>query len=427
MKGRGSLAIKSWWRSNVPSDPDGRRFVSASLVNNLGSATQETILPLFLVQIADIPATQVGLGYLVAGAVGLAFAPFAGRLCDRLGPKQVLTIGYTIQAMIACCLVFVDSLALFCGLVAVAKAASQVARIGRMTLVIGIGEERRNTLKAQMNVFSNVGVAAGMAVSAIVLSIGTREAYLAGFVIDALTFVAATLLQRGVAIDIPKAGRPGPGPKPPSPWRSLFVDYRYTAVVGLNGFLFFHQNILFLGIPLWIASTGELPRALATAIFFINFALSILLQVRFASPVKGIAPAARSWRRSAVGILFACMVVFAATQLKSTALAVLAVAVAAVLFTLGELWYMASELEISAGLAPDDQRGLYQGMFGLGRDIATTGGPLLAAFFCVSLGASGWLVLATLYGLFAAGAPAVVRWADRSCPQPGEVRIQEAA
>ncbi|AEV81267.1 major facilitator superfamily protein [Actinoplanes sp. SE50] len=400
--------LTSWWRANLPADPAGRRFVAGSLVDNLGSGVRDVILPLFLVQIAGLPVAEVGTGLLVSGLIGLLGAPFAGRAADRAGAKTALTLGCTLNAVVSCLLISIHSLAAMCLLLAVSRVATQFSRVGRLTILAHVAGERRNTLRAQINIFNNVGVAVGMGVSATALTLGTRSAYLAGFLLDAVTFLIAVAIQLPIRVDA-IAGPAVTPPRAPAPWRHLFTDHRYAVATALNGLLCLHQAILFLGIPLWIAATHLVPRPVTAVLFLLNLTLVIALQVRFSAPVRGLAPAARSWRRSATGVAGACALMVAATRVDSTAVRVALVVGAGALLTLGELCYSAAETEISTVLAPAEHRGLYQGVFVLGRDAAQTAGPLVAALFCVSLHAWGWGLLLAGFALFAVLAPAAVR------------------
>lgn len=406
----------NWLRSAIPEDSPGKRLAGASLINNLGSATQETIFPLFLVLSAGISAARTGTGLLIAGVVGLSASPLAGWLSDRYSPKSLLTAACSLQAVVSSLLIFIHSFLTFCVLMSITSAAAQVVRIARMSLISGIPPDRRNTLRAQIGVMTNVGVGLGVALSAIVLWIGTREAYLTAFVLDALTYIAAAALQRSVRIAEPMTGVASTATDGAPTRRSVLHDYRYSAAVALNGVLYMHQNILVLGIPLWIAATGNLPRAMATAVFLIDLVLVIALQVRFAAPVTSLRTAATAWRSSAVAIAIACLLMFAATTVDFTSVRLIAVLVAAVCLTLGELWYTAAELEISAGLAPAERMGAYQGLFALGRDSAKACGALGAAFFCVSLGSRGWIVLLAVYCGFGLLAPRALHWADKGVP-----------
>jgi hypothetical protein len=93
------------------------------------------------------------------------------------------------------------------------------------------------------------------------------------------------------------------------------------------------------------------------------------------------------------------------TQLDFTYLKIIVAIGGVTLLTFGELWFSAAEMPLSAGLAPDGARGLYQGIFMMGRDIVDATGPLLAALFCVSLGPPGWAILAASYVLFSVVGP----------------------
>ncbi|KPI16988.1 major facilitator superfamily MFS_1 [Actinobacteria bacterium OK074] len=405
--------IKEWWRSNVPTDASARRFVTASLVDSFGSGVRSTIFPLFLVLVAGLPVGQVGLGLVVAGLVGLVVSPSAGRLCDRTDPRRVLLTGYGGQALVSCGLVLIHTFWVFCVLMSIGKVASQTSRIGRNSLIASLGSDRRNIVKAQTNVFVNLGMTLAMGLSAVVLAVGTRSAYVAGFVLDAVTFCVAALLQQGVRLPArPVAASAAPAPVT-KPWRTALGDHRYATVAALNGLLYFHQSVLFLGIPLWIASQNRLPHVVTTAVFVLNMLLTTLFQVRFSASVSGARAAGRAWRSAAAGVTVACLLVSAADRPGSGVVNTVFVVAAAVFFTLGELWFSASEMEISTDLAPPDQRGLYQGVFTLGRDVVETLAPLFTALLCVSLGRSGWLLLAAGFAVFALVAPAAVGWAAR--------------
>ncbi|MFD6297235.1 MFS transporter [Streptomyces sp. NPDC060235] len=396
--------FKGWISSNIPAEGAGRRLAAGSLVNNFGNGAQLAAFPLFLVSVADFSAAQVGLALMIAGIVGIASSPAAGWLSDRMTPSRLLVLGGFAQGAVAILLFFVNTVLALCVLAGVARVLSQIVRVARLSIVAQVPDATRNVLRAQMNVYSNVGVAMGTAVSAAVIAVGSKDAYLAGFVLDSVTFVASALVQQGLPSQ-ERSPRDKHAQPTASPWRTALKDRRYAAVTVLNGFLFFHQSVLFLGIPLWIASTNEIPKVLATVIFLMNMAITILLQVKFSEGMENLRTAAVAWRRSALAISLACVLVYVAARAHGDAVQILAVLSAALLFTFGELWHSSTEMEVSTRLVPEEQHGLYQGIFALGRDAAQTAGPFLAALFCVSLNPDGWLILTALYALFAVAAP----------------------
>lgn len=376
-------------------------------MNNFGNGAQLALFPLFLVSIADLSAAQVGLALMIAGIVGIVSSPVAGWLSDRTTPSRLLILGGFAQGAVAILLFFVNTVLTLCVLAAAARVLSQIVRVARLSIVAQVPDATRNVLRAQMNVYSNAGVAMGTAVSAAVIAVGSKDAYLVGFVLDSGTFVASALIQQGLSAQ-KRSAQAESAQSAASPWRTALKDRRYAAVTVLNGFLFFHQSVLFLGIPLWIASTNEIPKVLTTVIFLMNMAITILLQVKFSEGMKDLRTAAVAWRRSALAISLACVLVYMAVRAHGDAVQILAVLGAALLFTLGELWHSSTEMEVSTRLAPEEQHGLYQGIFTLGRDAAQTAGPFLAALFCVSLNPDGWLILTALYALFALGGPYVL-------------------
>jgi MFS family permease len=421
--------LRTWWRLHIPESPTARRFLSATLINTFGSGIRDVSFPIFLVIIAHLTATQVGLGLLVAGAVGILFAPTAGRLCDKLGAERALVAGCVLKGLISCCLIFINSLFLLCLIMSCTAIASQVAQIGMSAFIASMNADDRNVMRARINVVSNIGLAVGMGGSAVILAVGTREAFLVAFLLDGVTFLAtAAILWRipSAALGVAPVRRPAPSS---GAWATMVKDRRFAAVTALNGFLYFHQQVLLLGLPLWIASTGDLPHIVNTAFFAVNLFLVILLQVRFSMPIRSVASAATAWRRSGVVIAGAFAAMLVVTQLDSTYWKIIVAICGVTLLTFGELWFSAAEMPLSTGLAPDDAKGLYQGIFMVGRNVVDMAGPLLAALFCVSLGPLGWAILAAFYVAFSALGPGVVKWAagDAAQAEPSQQAVSSAA
>jgi MFS family permease len=76
---------------------------------------------------------------------------------------------------------------------------------------------------------------------------------------------------------------------------------------------------------------------------------------------------------------------------------VIAVVVATVLLTFGELWHFAGRLSVSYALAPKDRQGEYLSVFWLGSAAALMVGPALITVGVVDNGPYGWLALAGVF------------------------------
>jgi dipeptide/tripeptide permease len=92
-----------------------------------------------------------------------------------------------------------------------------------------------------------------------------------------------------------------------------------------------------------------------------------------------------------------------------------------VVYTFGELWHAAAEMEWTFGLAPAHAQGQYAGVFGLGTGIADAVGPIVLVV-CLHWGAAGWLLVGGGFLLVGAVSPPVVAWAGRAtAPSPAAV------
>ncbi|MCX5071095.1 MFS transporter [Streptomyces sp. NBC_00424] len=404
-----------WWTQNVPRSATQRRFVLASLIDSAGTGVHFTIFPLYLILIVHISAVQVGTGLLLASLVGMLMNIPVGRACDLVGPRAVLALGYAAQALVAGLLILIRDVVAFTLLVTLGKVASQAVRLGRNVLVAGAGGDQRNVLRAQMNASSNIGLAAGMGISAIILVDASPAAFEVGFLINCASFVSAAVVQCWAKVPA-KVPATAPRDRAGGRVRAALKDVKYCSVGLLNGLLGFHQQVFFLGLPLWIAAHGGVPRSLTSLVFFVNFVLTVLLQVRASSTVHNYRDALGAWRKSGLWLALG-FGILAAFSHSSPWLVALAVVVMGTLLTFGEIWYGAAEFELSVALAPRTSLGLYQGVFELGSDAFAMAGPLLATLVCVSMGQAGWATLALVYLAFALLAPRVVEWAARGREQ----------
>jgi MFS family permease len=72
--------------------------VSARFLSFLGSSATFFLMPFYLIQILDYPASRAGL-LMVPGSISLAImGPLAGRLSDRIGTRWLAVLGLVLSA-----------------------------------------------------------------------------------------------------------------------------------------------------------------------------------------------------------------------------------------------------------------------------------------------------------------------------------------
>ncbi|WP_371556060.1 MFS transporter [Streptomyces longwoodensis] len=366
----------------------------AQLSNAVGDGAYYTTSALYFTQVVGLSPARVGLGLTVGWAAGsLAGVPL-GRLADRRGARGtavLLALG-TALAVASFTVVrgFLPFVLVACGYAA-AQSGLAAARQALLAVLVPAGE--RTGLLARLQSTLNAGLAVGAGLGGLALHSGTRGAYLAVFVLDAVSFLVCA----GLLLALPAAGAvagavPGVAPGRRPAGLAVLRDRPYARVAMLNTVLLLRLPLLSLVLPLWITTRTEAPAWLVSGLFVLNTAAVTLFQVRAARGVDGVAPATRAVRRAGWVMLAACAV-FALSAGGGTAWAVGLLVLGAVLQVVAEMGQSAGSWQLSFELAPPDRVGEYQGFFGTGVTVARTLGPLVLTSLLVEWGTPGWLLL----------------------------------
>ncbi|WP_330344990.1 MFS transporter [Streptomyces longwoodensis] len=366
----------------------------AQLSNSVGDGAYYTTSALYFTQVVGLSPARVGLGLTVGWAAGsLAGVPL-GRLADRRGARGtavLLALG-TALAVASFTVVrgFLPFVLVACGYAA-AQSGLAAARQALLAVLVPAGE--RTGLLARLQSTLNAGLAVGAGLGGLALHSGTRGAYLAVFVLDAVSFLVCA----GLLSALPAAGAvagvvPGVAPGRRPAGLGVLRDRPYARVAMLNTVLLLRLPLLSLVLPLWITTRTEAPAWLVSGLFVLNTAAVTLFQVRAARGVDGVAPATRAVRRAGWVMLAACAV-FALSAGGGTAWAVGLLVLGAVLQVVAEMGQSAGSWQLSFELAPPDRVGEYQGFFGTGVTVARTLGPLVLTSLLVEWGTPGWLLL----------------------------------
>ncbi|MFJ8943841.1 MFS transporter [Streptomyces sp. NPDC102395] len=386
------------------TSPPQRLLAMAQLSNSVGDGAYYTTSALYFTQIAGLAPARVGLGLTVGWAVGsLAGVPL-GRLADRRGPRgtAVLLALATGLAVASFTLVrgFLPFVLVACGYAA-AQSGLAAARQALLAGLVPAGE--RTGLLARLQATLNAGLAVGAGLGGLALHAGSRSAYVAVFVVDAVSFLVCALLLLGLprvpssagsAVSAVSAAAVASATEGRGRLGSVLRDRPYAVVALLNTVLLLRLPLLSLVLPLWITSRTGAPAWLVSALFVLNTAVVTLFQVRAARGVTGLDSAARVLRRSGWVMCAACAV-FALSAGTSPWVAAGVLVLGALLQVVAEMGQSAGSWQLSFDLAPADRVGEYQGLFGTGVTVARTLGPLLLTWLLVEWGTPGWLLLGT--------------------------------
>ncbi|MFC9292676.1 MFS transporter [Streptomyces sp. NPDC057011] len=402
----------------LPPPGAPRRLAAAQLSNSVGDGAYYVCSALYFSRVAGLSPAQIGLGLTIAWAVGSVAGVPLGALADRRGPRG--TSAALAVATAASVLSFLFTRSFWGFLLAVlvyATAQCGLAAARQALLAALVPPERRTGVLAHLQSMLNGGLALGAGLGGLALAADTERAYLAVFVLDALSFLvcAAVLLRLPAAA--PTAGRAAGEPR-----LAVLRDRPYALVTQLNAVLLLRMPLLSLAIPLWIVERTRAPGWLVSALFVLNTVAVMLFQVRAARPVRDLDSARRAVRVSGLVMAASCAV-FALSALPGAGWAAAALLVAgAVLQVDAEMRQSAGSWQIGFSLAPAERIGQYQGFFGTGVPVARTAGPLVLTSLLLVWGIPGWLLLGAVLLAASYGMGPAVRRAESARTGAGPVR-----
>lgn len=372
---------------------ESRLLVVVGLVDSTGTGLFIAGSAVFFTRGAGLTVTEVGIGLTVAGLCGLLALTPLGMLADRIGPRPASVLLHFWRAAGFFAYAFVHDFTTFLVVAClVGIPARAVDPVSQMFVDRHIGKDLRTRVMAAFRVVYNVGFALGALLATLVLAIGTRPAFLAIVLGDAVTFViAGVLLAR-----VPLLADHAPTKPTVRGWPKSLRQGRYLVVAGLNAVFVLHIPLLSIGIPLWATLHTDAPPMVVGPLVLLNTILAILLQVRFSRGTETRAGGVRALRLASVSLAGCAVVLAFAGRFDAVGATVLLVA-GMVLLTFGELFQVAGGLSVSYDLAPRERQGEYLAVFWLGVAAMHMVGPVLVTVGIVSSGPVGWLGLAAVF------------------------------
>jgi MFS family permease len=364
-------------------------------IDSFGSGVYIPVSLLYFVVVARIPVGTVGLCVSLAAFVSLPLPVLVGMLADRIGPRQVVLLGFLLQAVgFASYLVVREPIGLI--LAATAVAVGQRGFWSSIfTLVTERSEpERRDHWFGVVGAVQNAGIGVGSLVSAALIAIGSAFAYQLTVALNAVSFlVAIGILALGcrpavVAAD-PDAEQSDEGPA-----ILLSRNRPYLALIGINTVFALCVTMLVVGLPVYLQLGLHQPGWVNGLVFAVNTAAIALLQTLVVKVLKG---------KRRIRIIFVSGLVWA---VWSGCLAVafyvpafLTVAFVLVLtaaFTTAELMHGPTSMGLAAGASPAGARGRYLGAYQYSFAIANVLAPAMFTQLFSLSPVAPWIVLAVL-------------------------------
>lgn len=398
----------------LPARGPKRVLAVGTFVNSLGGGMFVTSSALYFTRVVGLSADQVALGLFVGSAVGQLAGVFAGQIADRYGPKET-QIGVMLFGTVSMAsYLLVDTLVPFmlvCACIGLTFAADQSSRA---PLIRGLAGDEQAAYRAYLRSVINLALTLGALVAGVGIQFDTPAAYRALIIARALAFLGCAIVQAF----LPRL-EPIPVPPQTARWAAL-RDRTYLTATVLNCVVAMHVAVPTFLLPLWIVNHTSAPRWLVAAMLLINTVMIVALQVPISRGVDNQRAAGQRMRWAGAALFVAMVLMASAGGLDVWAAAGL-LAAGMVVYTLGELWHSAAEMEWTFGLALAHAQGQYAGVFGLGIGVAEAMGPVVLTV-CLHWGMPGWLLVGAGFLVVGWISPPLValvkRAADRRVPAP---------
>ncbi|WNM30393.1 MFS transporter [Streptomyces sp. Li-HN-5-11] len=390
------------WLTDVAASGPRGLLARQALTSSIGIFLALSVTALYLVGPGGLGSGAAAASLTAASVASLLVTVPVGRLVKRLGPRRFALLSTYSRAALFAMVPFMRAhWALELTVVAIGVAETAAFGVYQIIIVQSLGEAARAKAVAARRSTLNLGFSIAAGLTAVTVGVGGRGAYMVAFLVSAVMLALSALFIHALprhdasAPSGAEEAEEAPEAEASTSSRHVLRDWRYLLLILVAGFFATSMSLLTVGVPLWVVTKTDAPRAVTGILMAINTILVMLLQVRVAGDAEDL----RGARKSAVlaGLGFAAAsVVYAVSGLGSALVATGVLVLATVLASLAEMYDSAAWWTISYELAPESHRPEYLAAFDAVTPISSIVGPPLMIGI-VALGWSGWLGYGVLF------------------------------
>jgi MFS family permease len=346
-----------------------------ALVNAFGNGVVLPFLLIYLHNVRGIPFGLAGSAAAVQSAVALASGFLGGTLSDRVGPKRVLLASLAVMTVAFALMPLIrtawEAFAIYSlwGIGSGSFWPSQSALLAALSPAT-----RRAPAYALQRLSMNVGVALGGVVAGLIASVGDPGSFTVLFAIDCATFLGYMIVLARVRAPALHEERLG------GSWRAVLSDRVFTKFTLLNAA--FMTAAISLAVELLPAFAKNVT-GISEQEVGIVFALDAIGVVLFQLPVVKLVEGRSRMRGLALmGLLWAAsfLAVWGAGSFARVTTAFAILAVAMLVFAVGECLHGAIQAPLSVDLAPPPLVGRYLAASSISWQIGWIVGPAAGGF-----------------------------------------------
>ncbi|MFF7181303.1 MFS transporter [Streptomyces sp. NPDC008121] len=375
-----------WQRLGVPRLKGNGRFVSASLIDSLGTGLIMAFTLVYFARTTSVSVTAIGAAMTVARLIALPASIVVGPLIDRFSARRTAAWGNLVS--VAGYLGFlmahsVWQIILVVFLVQVGHTTYWTSSSG--LVVLASPEDRRTSWFGFMTALRNTAMGIGGALAAFAFTLGEGTALHAIVVGNAVSYVlAATLLfSWRPARQEPAAPATGADvaeqvQQVKAGYATVLRDVSYTLLIGVNATLVFGQMLIKVLLAIYIVDALELPAWTAGTLIVVNAVQVSLTQTLVSKRTEG----SRMTRVIMLAAVLnaAAFGLFAVLYTTPDAVTYVGLFLAMVVFTLAEVIAFPAVETLSVSMAPAHIRGRYLATYQLSWTVGEVAAPGLLTF-----------------------------------------------
>ena len=344
------------------------------LANAFGNGTVLPFLIIYLHNVRGIPLGLAGLAAAVNSAAALASGFAAGALADRIGPRRVLVGALLVMTVAISFFPLIDNewhayaLNILLGTGSGAFWPSQSAMLTGLT-----PPAQRHSAFAVQRLTMNLGIAIGGLAGGLIADVDHPRSFTVLFLLDACTFLAYAV----VAALLPNPARP---PELAGTYADVARDRPFMRYVLLNAIFITAGMVVIVEL---LAPYAKNEAGIDESAIGILWMLNALVIVFAQLPVAKLAEGRRRMHAlAAMGVLWAAALlgIGAAGTWLDTRQAFALMAVAVVVFGIGECLHGIVHGPLTADLAPAPLVGRYMALGSQSWQIGWIIGPALGGF-----------------------------------------------
>ncbi len=352
--------------------------VLASFIDGIGGTLLFPFFSLYITQKFNVGMTEAGVVLGFFSFFGLIGSMIGGALTDKFGRKKLIIFGLVFSALTTLSLGLVNRMAMLYPLSVVIGLLSNMAGPAHNAMIADLlPENKRAEGFGVLRVVGNLSWIIGPTIGGLVAA----RSFFALFVIDSvISCIVAVVFFRLIPETKPQTPAEKQGESILSTlagYRLVLRDYAFMAFIICGILMLVVYQQLYNTLSVYLRDVHNLdPRRYGfllttSAITVVLFQFSVTRWIRHRPPFVMIA----------LGTLFYAIGFGMFGFVKAYALFALAV----IIITVGEMISVPTSQSLATNFAPEDMRGRYMAMFGLGWAIPQTIGPAAAGMIIDNL------------------------------------------